>query len=122
MTATRFVVPLREGGSLPGLVEADDLGTYVVKFCGAGQGLKVLVAEVLVAGIARLVGMPVPAARGRRHAERDRPLRGRRGGPGPAQRAASAPTSASTSSRAPRLRRLAPTDAEIAERIIWLDA
>jgi hypothetical protein len=38
VTATRFVLPLREGGSLPGLVEADDLGTYVVKFTGAGQG------------------------------------------------------------------------------------
>ena len=43
---TRYVTPLREGGSLPGIVEADDLGTYVCKFRGAGQGLKVLVAEV----------------------------------------------------------------------------
>ena len=60
VTATRFAVPLREGGSLPGLVEADDLGMYVVKFRGAGQGLKVLVAEVLVGGIARALDIPVP--------------------------------------------------------------
>ncbi len=60
VTATRFAVPLREGGSLPGLVEADDLGMYVVKFRGAGQGLKVLVAEVLVGEVARRLGIPVP--------------------------------------------------------------
>ena len=48
---TRYAVPLREGGSLPGVVEADDCGTYVAKFRGAGQGLTVLVAEVIVAGI-----------------------------------------------------------------------
>lgn len=60
MTATRYVTPLKEGGSLPGIVEADDDGTYVLKFRGAGQGLKVLVAEVLVAGIARLLEVPVP--------------------------------------------------------------
>jgi hypothetical protein len=58
--ATRYVTPLREGGSLPGIVEADDLGTYVCKFRGAGQGLRVLVAEVVVAGVARLVDVPVP--------------------------------------------------------------
>ena len=55
--ATRFDVPLREGGSLPGIVEADDLGTYVCKFRGAGQGLKVLVAEVVVGELARLVNV-----------------------------------------------------------------
>ena len=60
MRATRYVTPLREGGSLPGIVEADDLGIYVCKFRGAGQGLRVLVAEVVVAGIARLVDVPVP--------------------------------------------------------------
>ncbi|CAM3919155.1 HipA family kinase [Janibacter anophelis] len=60
VTATRFAVPLREGGSLPGLVEADDLGMYVVKFRGAGQGVKVLVAEVLVGELARVLGIPVP--------------------------------------------------------------
>ncbi|HUR75230.1 MAG TPA: HipA family kinase [Sporichthya sp.] len=58
--ATRYVAPLREGGSLPGLMEADDLGTYVVKFSGAGQGPKVLVAEVICAGLARALGLPVP--------------------------------------------------------------
>ena len=60
LTATRYVTPLKEGGSLPGIVEADDDGTYVLKFRGAGQGVKVLVAEVLVAGIARLLEVPVP--------------------------------------------------------------
>jgi hypothetical protein len=45
--AIRYVTPLREGGSLPGIVEADDEGTYVLKLRGAGQGLKVLVAEVI---------------------------------------------------------------------------
>ena len=58
--ATRYVTPLREGGSLPGIVEADDLGTYVVKLRGAGQGLRVLVAEVVVAGVAGLLDVPVP--------------------------------------------------------------
>ena len=60
ITATRFVTPLREGGSLPGIVEASDDGTYVVKFRGAGQGLKVLVAEVIVGELARRLGIRVP--------------------------------------------------------------
>ena len=60
MRATRYVTPLREGGSLPGLVEADDLGTYVVKFRGAGQGRKALVAEVVAGELARALGLPVP--------------------------------------------------------------
>jgi hypothetical protein len=60
VTATRFVAPLREGGSLPGIVEADDLGTYVCKFGGAGQGLGVLVAEVIVSGLADLIGLRTP--------------------------------------------------------------
>lgn len=60
ITATRYVTPLKEGGSLPGIVEADDLGTYVLKFRGAGQGLKVLVAEVLVGELARALGLAVP--------------------------------------------------------------
>lgn len=58
--AVRYVTPLREGGSLPGLVEAEDLGTYVVKFRAAGQGPKVLVAEVIVGELARRLGLPVP--------------------------------------------------------------
>ncbi|HWM74470.1 MAG TPA: hypothetical protein VNQ53_12050, partial [Nocardioides sp.] len=57
---TRYVTPLREGGSLPGVVEADDLGTYVCKFRGAGQGLKVLVAEVVVGELARALGIRTP--------------------------------------------------------------
>src|SRR6187431_2333373 len=58
--ATRYVTPLREGGSLPGLVEADDDGLYVVKFRGAGQGPRALVAEWLAGELARAVGLPVP--------------------------------------------------------------
>lgn len=58
--ATRYVLPLREGGSMPGLVEADDDGMYVVKFKGAGQGLKVLVAEVVVGLLGRRIGVDVP--------------------------------------------------------------
>jgi hypothetical protein len=61
VTATRYVTPLREGGSLPGLMEADDLGTYVVKWRAAGQGVKVLVAEVVCGELARALALPVPA-------------------------------------------------------------
>jgi hypothetical protein len=60
VSATRYVAPLREGGSLPGIVEADDLGTYVCKFRGAGQGAKVLVAEVLVGELARRLDVATP--------------------------------------------------------------
>ena len=60
VSATRYVTPLREGGSLPAIMEADDLGTYVVKFCGAGQGRKALVAEVVSARLARACGLAVP--------------------------------------------------------------
>ncbi len=60
VTATRYVTPFREGGSLPGLCEADDDGLYVVKFHGAGQGPKALVAEVIVGELARALGLPVP--------------------------------------------------------------
>jgi hypothetical protein len=58
--ATRYVTPLREGGSLPAIVEADDLGTYVLKFRGAGQGPKALVAEIVAGEIARSLGLLVP--------------------------------------------------------------
>jgi len=58
--ATRYVTAFREGGSLPGLVEADDDGLYVVKFRGAGQGPRVLVAEWLAGEIGRALGLLVP--------------------------------------------------------------
>jgi hypothetical protein len=60
VSATRYVIPLREGGSLPGLVEADDDGLYVLKFRGAGQGVRALIAEVLAGELARVIGLPVP--------------------------------------------------------------
>ncbi len=60
VTVTRYVTPLREGGSLPGVVEGDDLGTYVCKFRGAGQGAKVLVAEVIVSALATRIGLRTP--------------------------------------------------------------
>lgn len=60
VAVTRYVTPLREGGSLPGLVEADDLGTYVVKFTGAAQGHKALVAEIIVGELARALGLRFP--------------------------------------------------------------
>lgn len=58
--AIRYVQPLREGGSLPAVVETDTGGLQVVKFRGAGQGAKVLIAELIVGGIADRVGLPVP--------------------------------------------------------------
>ncbi len=60
VTATRYVAPLREGGSLPALVEADDDGLYVMKFRGAGQGPAALVAEVVAGELARALGLLVP--------------------------------------------------------------
>lgn len=60
VTATRYVTPLREGGSLPAIIEADDDGMYVLKFRGAGQGPKVLIAELVAGEIARAAGLPVP--------------------------------------------------------------
>ena len=60
ITAARYVTPLREGGSLPAIVEADDLGTYVLKFRGAGQGRKALVAELVAGEIARRLDLLVP--------------------------------------------------------------
>jgi hypothetical protein len=58
--ATRYVTPLREGGSLPAIIEADDDGMYVLKFRGAGQGPKALIAELVAGEIARAAGLPVP--------------------------------------------------------------
>jgi hypothetical protein len=60
VTASRYVTPLREGGSLPAIIEADDEGLYVLKFRGAGQGPKALIAELLAGEIGRLAGLPVP--------------------------------------------------------------
>ncbi|MEU3255222.1 HipA family kinase [Streptomyces sp. NPDC006997] len=60
VTATRYVEPLRSGGSVPGIVEADDLGMYVVKFTGSAQGHKALVAEVIVGELARALGLRFP--------------------------------------------------------------
>jgi hypothetical protein len=60
VNVTRYVTPLREGGSLPAIVEADDDFLYVLKFRGAGQGVKALIAELLAGEIARLLGFKVP--------------------------------------------------------------
>lgn len=57
---TRYITPLREGGSLPAIVEADDEFMYVLKFRGAGQGIKVLIAELIVGEVARALGFRVP--------------------------------------------------------------
>src|SRR5437868_6787272 len=60
IAVTRYVTPLREGGSLPAIVEADDNGLYVLKFRGAGQGARALVAELIAGELARAVGLRVP--------------------------------------------------------------
>src|SRR5258706_5019500 len=60
VAATRYVTPLREGGSLPAIIEADDDGMYVLKFRGAGQGPKALIAELVAGELARAAGLPVP--------------------------------------------------------------
>jgi len=60
VNAARYVTPLREGGSLPAIIEADDEGMYVLKFRGAGQGPKALIAELIVGEIARAAGFLVP--------------------------------------------------------------
>jgi hypothetical protein len=59
--ARRYVAPLREGGSLPAIVDAEPPGQYVVKFRGAGQGPKALIAEAIAAGLAEALGLPIPA-------------------------------------------------------------
>src|SRR5437868_13528434 len=60
VVATRYVTPLREGGSLPAIIEADDDGMYVLKFRGAGQGAKALIAELVAGELARALGLAVP--------------------------------------------------------------
>jgi hypothetical protein len=62
LTATRYIAPLREGGSLPAIVDTESSGRFVVKFRGAGQGPKALVAEIIVAGFADVLDLPVPRA------------------------------------------------------------
>jgi len=89
LMATRYVVPLREGGSLPAVVETEEGGLFVVKFRGAGQGPRALIAEILVGELAREVGLPVPElalvevgeglGRGERDPEIQDLLRGSRG-------------------------------------------
>lgn len=59
-TATRYVVPLREGGSLPAVLDTEAEGMFVAKFRGAGQGARALIAEIIVGGIARAAGLPIP--------------------------------------------------------------
>src|SRR5712692_7358877 len=59
-TVTRYVTPLREGGSLPAIVEANDDGLYVLKFRGAGQGEKALIAELVAGELGRALGLPIP--------------------------------------------------------------
>src|SRR5436189_458510 len=61
LIGTRYVVPLREGGSVPAVVDTDD-GTVVVKFRGAGQGPKALIAEALFASVAQVLELPIPRA------------------------------------------------------------
>src|SRR4051794_34638287 len=62
LAATRYILPLREGGSLPAIVDTVGGGQFVVKFRGAGQGPKALVAETIAAGLATALGLPVPDA------------------------------------------------------------
>ena len=62
LIGTRYVVPLREGGSVPAVVETEHSGAYVVKFRGAGQGPKALIAEAVLANIAQVLGLPIPSA------------------------------------------------------------
>lgn len=60
INVTRYVTPLREGGSLPAIAEGDDDFLYALKFCGAGQGVKALIAELIGGEIARIAGLKVP--------------------------------------------------------------
>src|SRR6476660_1764494 len=60
VNVTRYISPLREGGSLPALAEADDDFKYVLKFKGAGHGTKALIAELIGGEVARALGLPIP--------------------------------------------------------------
>ena len=122
VAATRYVTPLREGGSLPGLVEADDDGLYVVKFRAAGQGLKALVAELSSAGCAP------PGCRSRSSCCRASIRRS--AAPSPTPRSASssrrAPAATSGSTSCPGRSSTRPPGrtvrAEFAADVVWFDA
>ena len=125
VTATRYVTPLREGGSLPGLVEADDDGLYVVKFRGAGQGPRALVAEWVAGELGRASACP---SRTSSAIEVGRPL----GDAEPDQELQDLVHASAGLNLGPRLpaRRAQPfnpaaparVDPEIAATIVWLDA
>ena len=122
--ATRYVTPLREGGSLPAIVEADDDGLYVVKFRGAGQGPKALIAEVVAGELARALGLPVPELALRRA----RP--GARRAPSPTRRSRTSSRQRRPEPRArlpPRRAAFDPAagpapEPELAAAIVWFDA
>jgi hypothetical protein len=121
VTATRYVTPLREGGSLPGLMEADDLGTYVVKFTGAGQGRKTLVAEVICSRLAKGLGLDTPDLAvvevdpGLAPAEPDQEVQDLlRASPGPNLGVDYLPGALDVDARA--------VDRDLAARILWFDA
>ena len=124
VTATRYVTPLREGGSLPGLVEADDDGLYVVKFRGAGQGRRHWSPSWLAGELGRAIGLPVPDLVARRARPGARRRRARPGGPGPRARSGGRNLGLdflpgalpfNPAAVAPRL------DPALAAAIVWLD-
>ena len=122
--ATRYVTAFREGGSLPGLVEADDDGLYVVKFRGAGQGPRVLVAEWLAGEIARALGLLVPGARRGRPRGRRSPTASRTRRSTTCSSRASGATSGSTSCPASLTFNPvvdATPDPDWAAAVVWLD-
>ncbi len=124
VTATRYVTPLREGGSLPGLTEADDDGLYVVKFRGAGQGLKALVAEVIVGELARALGLLVPELVADRARSGARRRRAGSGDPGPDRRERGLNLGVDFLPGALAYVPGAgvPPDPELAADVVWLDA
>ena len=123
--ATRYVQPLREGGTLPAVVDTDGGGLFVAKFRGAGQGAKALVAELVVGLLAREAGLPVPdlalveVLPGFGRTEPDPEIRELwSGATGPTWGSATW-TAPSTSTRPPPATWSAP---ELAARVVWLDA
>ena len=125
VSATRYVTPLREGGSLPGLVEADDDGLYVLKFRGAGQGPQALVAELVAGELGRALGLPVPEIVLVELDPRARPRGARPGDPGadPGERRAQLRDRLPARRRSPFVpgarRRRRP---ELAADVVWFDA